>query len=152
MKIQSDFIQAFTAIANDVHQIAKEKGWWDVQTAEEWYKAIGKGEVYLALQGDDDREAALKAAYEDGQQNPMPNKGEKIALMHSENSEALEGIRKPGPDKHCPQFSNEVIELADDIIRKMDYAEYYGLPLAEAIIAKAEFNKTRAHKHGGKKF
>src|SRR6267154_1146675 len=68
-------------------------------------------------------------------------KAEKIALMHSELSEALEGIRKPHPDKYCPSFSNEDVEFADLLIRMLDYCERYKIRLVEAAIAKNEFNK-----------
>ena len=79
-----------------------------------------------------------------------PNKAEKICLMHSELSEMLEGVRKPGPDHHCPEFTNEEIELADNFIRGMDYAEKFNLRLAQAIIAKMIFNQNREYKHGKK--
>lgn len=78
------------------------------------------------------------------------NKAEMIALMHSELSEALEAMRiSPTPmDEHCPQFDNLTIELADCIIRIMDFAAGFNLPLAEAILAKHDFNVTREAKHG----
>jgi NTP pyrophosphatase (non-canonical NTP hydrolase) len=76
------------------------------------------------------------------------NKGEAIALMHSELSEMLEGVRKPAKDEHCPMFSSEEIELADLIIRAFDYAEGFNLRLEYALEAKMAFNKTRPHKHG----
>lgn len=75
-------------------------------------------------------------------------KARKIALMHSELSECLEAIRKPKQDEHCPEFTNETIELADAIIRIFDYAGRYNLPLAQAILAKHNFNQGRPHKHG----
>lgn len=76
------------------------------------------------------------------------NKGEMIALLHSELSEMLEGVRKPGPDQHCPSYTAEEIEAADVLIRLFDYAWGHKLRLAEAVIAKMEFNASRPHKHG----
>lgn len=79
--------------------------------------------------------------------------GELIALMHSELSEALEGLRHGNPPSdHIPDFSAAEEEFADVIIRIMDFAGFAGYRVAEAILAKMEFNKTRAYKHGGKAF
>lgn len=78
------------------------------------------------------------------------NKGEMLALIHSEVSECLEAVRKPHKDKHCPTFDNEAIKLADIIIRVMDYARGFDLPLAHAILAKHEFNEGRPKLHGKK--
>lgn len=81
------------------------------------------------------------------------NAGEKIALMHSELSEALEYERKGnGKSDHIPQFSGVEEEFADVIIRIMDYAAHKGLDVAGAVAAKHEFNLTRPFKHGGKAF
>lgn len=77
-------------------------------------------------------------------------KGDRIALIHSEASELLEWTRKPGKSDHI-EAPGETEELADIIIRCVDYADVYGLHLATAIIEKLEFNATRGHRHGGKR-
>lgn len=81
------------------------------------------------------------------------NDGEIIALMHSELSEALEALRLGNPpDDHIPEFTGVEAEMADVIIRIMDFGIARGYRIAEALEAKIAYNKTRAHKHGGKAF
>lgn len=77
-----------------------------------------------------------------------------IALMHSELSECLEAMRNDfnAPDKHCPEFSAVTVELADCIIRILDFCGKKNLPIAEAIVAKHQHNINRPYKHGGKAF
>lgn len=43
-------------------------------------------------------------------------------------------------------------ELADAVIRIMDYAHARSLDIAGAIIAKMGYNRTRPMRHGGKRF
>jgi NTP pyrophosphatase (non-canonical NTP hydrolase) len=80
------------------------------------------------------------------------NTGEMIALMHSELSEALEGDRKPHSDKHCPEFDNLAVEMADCVIRIMEFCHARDIPVAPALLAKARANCARTYKHGGKKY
>lgn len=76
------------------------------------------------------------------------NTGEKIALMHSELSEALEADRKDLMSDHIADFSGVEEELADCMIRIMDFAGHHNLRLSEAITAKLQFNLSRPYKHG----
>lgn len=81
------------------------------------------------------------------------NKAELIALMHSELSEALEALRKPGKrDDHLPDEDAVGLELADTVIRIFDYCGAYNIDLEDIIIKKMTYNRNRSYKHGGKTF
>ena len=76
-----------------------------------------------------------------GQQFLDRNNGEMIALMHSELSEALEDLRN-GNDKHVGE------ELADCVIRIMDYCGGRDIDLEKILEKKIKKNKRRPYKHG----
>ena len=81
------------------------------------------------------------------------DKAVKIALMHSELSEALEAVRTGNPQSEkIPEFTNLEEELADVVLRIMNFGHQLNLRVGEAIIAKDEYNASRPFKHGGKQF
>ena len=69
---------------------------------------------------------------------------EKLCLIHSEVSEAMEGARKDLPDDKLPHRSALEVELADAIIRALDLAGALDLDLEGAIAEKRAYNAKRA--------
>ena len=125
-------------LAKEIHQNAVEHGWWD---------------------------------------EPRTF-GEIVALCHSELSEALEEYRAGRPmvwnacavsDENCEpgQYHYTVhcckncgnrdqkpegiaVEMADCLIRILDWAGKEGLDMDSIVREKMEYNKTRPYRHGGK--
>ena len=68
---------------------------------------------------------------------------EKLCLIHSEISEAMEGHRKGLPDDKLPHRQMLEVELADAAIRIFDLAGAMGLDIGGAIAEKLNFNAQR---------
>ncbi len=134
----SNFTFTIAYWQREVHALAHEKGWYD---------------------------------------GPPRNPLEMHALISSEIGEATEEARKDLPpvyffDKNLSISPNvplekvnrdtlgfsrwkpqgEAVELADAIIRILDYAAYRGWNMEEVIQLKHNYNKEREYRHGGKKY
>lgn len=68
---------------------------------------------------------------------------EKLALIHSEISEAMEGARKNLMDDKLPHRKMIEVELADALIRILDLAGALHLDLAGAVQEKLAYNAVR---------
>ena len=84
---------------------------------------------------------------------------EKLCLIHSEVSEAMEGYRKKLNDDKLPHRSMLEVELADAVIRIFDLAGALKLDLGGALVEKMDYNSNREDhklenrlKEGGKAF
>lgn len=127
-----NFIQEFKEFQADAYQINEAHGF--NETDHQIEQALTKlGELYPAFK--------------------YARQGLKIALIMSELGEMIDGIRKGNaPDTHIPQFSCLEAEGADAIIRIMNLCFPEKARLAEALVAKNEYNRMRPYRHGGKKF
>ena len=84
---------------------------------------------------------------------------EKLCLIHSEVSEAMEGHRKDLMDDKLPTRKMIEVELADALIRILDLGGALNLDIAGAVFEKRAYNAKRLdHKKehrnavGGKKY
>ena len=82
------------------------------------------------------------------------NKGELLALIHSEISEALEGERKGLRDDKLNQYMMAPVEIVDAIIRGLDYLAGFhpDVDVQEVFDAKMLYNANRVdHSHAHRK-
>ena len=143
-------------IIAEAHDASSKHGWWDGQQMEVELVGVDEKTLVQAL--------------------VPPNIPEKLMLMVSELSEALEEYRVRHPldyiyvertdyltgvkarfgyvdEIHSPNDKPEgiPIEIADVVIRLADFCGHYGIDLERAIRLKLAHNKTRPHRHGDKK-
>lgn len=119
----------FNQFAKEVHQNAVDHGWWDEERTF----------------------------------------GDIVALCHSELSEALEEYRAGRPfvygddslgDRRITELPDIMalqlkpegiaVEMADCMIRILDWFGQVGLDVEDILTLKHQYNKTRPYRHGGK--
>lgn len=107
-----------------VHALAVSKGWWDDCSKVGGAYALTTDQILA-----------------------------KLALVHSEVSEALEDVRVGKMTTTFLESGKPVgfaSELADVVIRCFDLAGAMGIDLEREIEVKNAFNETRSYRHGGK--
>lgn len=100
------------------------------------------------------QKAITETAKNSGWHTDDPDIPERLCLIHSEVSEALQEARKHEFDPtniyvgKNGKLEGFPIEIADVVIRCMHLCEMLGIDLEDAIREKNDFNKTRPYKHG----
>lgn len=110
---------AGNTLVDECHRASKSAGWWTNDGAD--LAAIATTGTLLGK--------AIVA--------------QKLCLVHSEISEAMEGHRKGLMDDKLPHRPMIEVELADAVIRIADLAGALGLDLGGAIAEKMAFNQQR---------
>lgn len=111
---KNPIIDAVNLVVEKTHQASVDAGWWTDPET---------GEHLI------------------NQPNIVP---QKLCLIHSEISEAMEGDRKGLMDDHLPHRSMIEVELADAVIRIGDLAGALDLDLGGAVANKMAYNRQRA--------
>ena len=121
MELESAAV-ALDWLAAEAHRIAADRGWHDPRDIE--------GTV---------RDASA---------------AERVALIHEEATELLREIRKGAPASFWVEVDGKpegaASELADIVIRCLDYAAHYGIRLGPIVVHKMAYNERRPTRHGGK--
>lgn len=127
----SEFTNHFSTTQCMAHMVNVRNGWWEDRIAinnllsdSPQLRAVNKRSMIISLLG----------------------------LVDSEVAEAMEAVRKHPEETWSDSATKDTLvrELGGAIVRIMDLAEYLNLPLALAVEAEIESNKTRGIKHGGK--
>lgn len=123
-------------MSKEIHAQNKAKGFWENEY--NLLATLGVVEQVTSVEEFDEVAKPLQKAFT----------AQRIALMHSELSEALEADRKDLPDDKLPQYPGLHVELADCLIRILDYCGAHNIPIGEITQVKLDYNKTREYKHG----
>jgi len=97
------------------------------------------------------QDQAHQTAIEHGWWEKPRSVGEVLMLIVTELSEAMEAYRNGNPpSEKIPEYSQMEEELADVVIRLLDFAGKYDIDLEGALEAKLRYNENRPYRHGGK--
>lgn len=124
-------------LRDEVHQNAVAHGWWEKE------REFGTLTMLMVTE--------LAEAMEEWRNGHKPTE-----TYYSCGKDYDCGLYEPGGENNecygCPKHKPEGIpvELADCIIRILDYCGKYRIDIEEAIKIKHEYNKSRPYKHGGK--
>ena len=133
--------------AKEVHENAVAHGWWDEERSFGDIIALCHSELSEALE-----------EYRDGKPSvwfaciPTDIFAGCKNMTHCKSPKGNLGCTKINPGCQYQDRKPEgiAVELADCIIRILDYCGKEGIDIDAIIRAKHEYNKTRPYKHGGK--
>lgn len=138
-------VAGLNEFARDVHENAVAHGWWETEREFGTIIALCHSELSEALE-------------EHRSGRPMIYCGSES--KECETAPTPDTVEVGGKSFKTPCVSCNLehkkpegvaIELADCIIRILDYCGHAGIDIEEAIRIKHEYNKTRPYRHGGKK-
>lgn len=129
------FVPVINELVKTIHDHNVEAG---------WYTDLSYQKKIQELKFMDFTDAQIKNIIDaTGISEIKGNIPEKMALIHSEVSEALEGLRKNLMDDKIPHRKMVEVELADVVIRCMDLAGFMKLDLGGAMVEKLAYNFNR---------
>jgi len=122
---------SISALQAEIHALAKEKGWYDSPRT--------PPELHMLMVTE------LAEATEEARKDTPPIYGRHVGTDNT-------GKKYYSPVQPGEKPEGELIELADCVIRILDYCGYRDWDLEKAINLKHTYNKSRAYRHGNKKY
>lgn len=124
-----------------VHQISRSKGWYENERKPLEFHMLMVSEIAEASEEVRNKKPDLYFNSHNPNEgstdiNPQFNEDQMMKIFSRIN-----GFAKP---------EGEAVEIADCLIRILDYAEYKGWNMEAIINLKMKYNETRSHRHGGK--
>lgn len=133
--------------AQEAHAISRSKGWYETDRRPLEFQMLMVSEIAemteCARSGEPDKHYGK--LHPSAPTNFIEAKGWKI-----EDRNGKQYFLSPCPDLEKFKPEGELVELADLMIRALDYAAHKGWDLEAAIREKMDYNRTRPHRHGGK--
>ena len=131
-------------LAKEVHENAVNHGWWEHDIPFPEVIALIHSEVSEALEEDRDGKPDVY--------NYCKKTGEPCMTYWCTSYSLKNGEPYCQEDMLDNKPEGKAVELADVIIRILDYCGRKEIDIDEAIRIKVEYNKTRPYKHGGKAY
>lgn len=121
-------VQVIDSLAREAHRVNVNNGWWEQRLAT----------LAVCSKSSINHDPSLTI--------------ELLGLVTSEVAEAMEAARKHPKELWGDERTKDTLvrELGGAIVRIMDLAAFYELPLGQAIINEINANRDRGYKHGGK--
>lgn len=130
-----------TEFSKEVHQNAVDHGWWEKEVTFGEVVALCHSELSEALQEYRD---GMPAEYNSCNVGCGPCNGQENCSFYKSSFGSCCNFL-------CKKPEGVAVELADCILRILDYCGKEGIDIEQILLEKHEYNKSRPYRHGGKK-
>lgn len=135
-------------LRDDIHENSIKHGWWEQERSFGEIIALCHSELSEALE--EYRNGRPFVWFKCNSKGTEGAPSGHITICGDEDTRECILFDSPGCEDRDHKPEGIAIELADCIIRILDYCGHTGINIEEAIRVKHEYNKTRPYRHGGK--